>query len=432
MELKEYMEGLRGELSVTAEDMEKISSDFINEMNEGLAGRESSLKMLPSFIGKPTGKEKGSVVAIDFGGTNVRILQADLDGAGNINVNSKSKFPLVDPSGKYNYTSKESTGEQLFDYIAEHVGEIAIKGVRNSLGHTFSFPCRQNGINSAELIYWTKEIKTSGVEGNDVSEILADSLKRKNITNVTPKAVINDTVGTLLAAAYSNTDVDIAAICGTGHNACYLEPNHPLTGKPMIVNIESGNFDKVPQSRFDKKIDEASERPGLQKLEKMISGYYLGEIIRNIFEQMMNDGVISKSGKISQKDVIYGADIDNIIADSADFAATKKVMLEKLGLDALTRDELSAVKDVVDMVSERSARLVAAIFNGIVYHIDPAVTGKHVIAIDGSLYEKIPNYDVNIQKAMDELFREKSGKVSTILAKDGSGIGAAIAAATAE
>jgi len=431
MEINEYMKGIRRELSVSVSDMEKISNDFIAEMRAGLEGRTSSLKMLPSYISKPTGKEKGSVVAIDFGGTNVRILQADLDGSGKITVNAKNKFPLVDPDGKYNYTAKEATGEQLFDYIAEHVGEISIKGVENSLGHTFSFPCKQNGINSAELIYWTKEIKTSGVEGHDVSKILEDSLKRKKIENVTPKAVINDTVGTLLAAAYSNTDVDMAAICGTGHNACYLEPNHPLTGKPMIVNIESGNFNKVPQSRFDAKIDAASERPGLQKLEKMISGYYLGEIIRVILEQMMKDGVLPESSEIVKKDVIYGADIDNIIADSADFGATEKVMKDKLGLASLNRDQLFAVKEIVDMVSVRSARLVAAIFVGIIYHIDKNVERKHVIAIDGSLYEKIPNYDVNIQMAMDELFREKSGKVSTILAKDGSGIGAAIAAATA-
>jgi len=157
MEINEYMKGIRRELSVSVSDMEKISNDFIAEMRAGLEGRTSSLKMLPSYIGKPTGKEKGSVVAIDFGGTNVRILQADLDGSGKITVNAKNKFPLVDPDGKYNYTAKEATGEQLFDYIAEHVGEISIKGVENSLGHTFSFPCKQNGINSAELIFGRKK-----------------------------------------------------------------------------------------------------------------------------------------------------------------------------------------------------------------------------------------------------------------------------------
>ena len=119
MELKEYMNNIRKELSVSVSDMEKIANDFISEMKTGLEGGTSSLKMLPSYIGKPTGKEKGSVVAIDFGGTNVRILQADLDGSGKITVNAKNKFPLVDPDGKYNYTAKEATAEDLFVFFSK-------------------------------------------------------------------------------------------------------------------------------------------------------------------------------------------------------------------------------------------------------------------------------------------------------------------------
>lgn len=430
MNIKSYIENLKTEFTVSAAGLNSIVAAFQGAMTDGLAGKKSSLKMLPSFIAKPTGREKGSVVAIDFGGTNVRILQAVLDGEGNFSINKKERFPLRDPEGKYDYTSKEATGEQLFDYIAGHVAAIAEPGMDNLLGHTFSFPAQQKGINSAELIHWTKEVRTSGVEGKDICKILEASLERKNIKNVIPRALINDTVGTLLAAAYTNQNVDIASICGTGHNTCYLEPKHPMTGKPMIVNLESGNFDAVPQTAYDAKLDNDSDMPGMQKLEKMVSGHYLGEIMRLVLVDMAAKGLLPHTPALDKKHSITGADLSPLISDSLEQTNTVRFVEDKLAMKQLTSQQVANVKKIADMIGERSARLVAATFAGVVRHIDPQLSHKHVIAIDGSLYELMPNYDANIQTAMDEIFSGKAGIVSTILAKDGSGIGAAIAAAT--
>lgn len=172
MNIESYIKALKKDLAVSTGDLNYIAQSFESAMKVGISGGKSSLKMLPSYIAKPNGSEKGSVIAVDFGGTNVRILQAVLDGKGNFSVNKKERFPLRDPDGKYDYTSSDSTGEELFDYIAGHVAEIADPNIENSLGHTFSFPAQQRGINSAELIHWTKEIRTSGVEGKDVCKIL--------------------------------------------------------------------------------------------------------------------------------------------------------------------------------------------------------------------------------------------------------------------
>jgi hexokinase len=58
---------------------------------------------------------------------------------------------------------------------------------------------------------------------------------------------------------------------------------HSLVGE-MIVNIEWGAYDNekvvLPVTKYDIALDRATENPGKQIFEKMISGMYLGEIAR--------------------------------------------------------------------------------------------------------------------------------------------------------
>ena len=54
------------------------------------------------------------------------------------------------------------------------------------------------------------------------------------------------------------------------------------------------------------------------------------------------------------------------------------------------------------------------------------------IAVDGSVYEKMPLVRETMKEAFEELLSADAGKVDTILASGGSGLGAALAAAMAE
>ncbi len=431
MDLSTYLTQLRRDFVLPVAELKEISIAFQHAMAAGLSGKPSCLKMLPSFIALPTGKEHGSVVAIDFGGTNVRVLDAELDGAGSIQVKQMKRFPLIDQVAGHNFLNEKAEASQLFGYIASKVAQLTRPGVSYSLGHTFSFPCEQLSINQARLLVWTKEIKTRGVEGQDVGALLDTALAGAGLPGIKSDAIINDTVGTLLAAAYSKKDVDVASICGTGHNTCYLEPVHPATGAPMIVNMESGNFDGVTQTRFDKTLDAGSDRPGQQILEKMVSGYYLGEIARIVFSDMSMSGLLPKSENLANRQTLRGIDLDHIIEDAGDLSRTQEVAKRCFLMDDLSLEQRRAMKEVLTRIAQRSARLVAATFQGAVLHVDPALKSPHFIAIGGSLFEKMPGYSAWLQQALDELNPTAIGRVSTMLAKDGSGIGAAIAAATA-
>ena len=260
------------------------------------------------------------------------------------------------------------------------------------------------------LIQWTKEIRTSGVEGKDVTPLLAEALERQGVRHVRPRAVINDTVGTLLAAAYKLRDVDLGSICGTGHNTCYLEPNHPLTGKPMIVNMESGNFDGVPLTPFDRAVNEASEYPGAQLLEKMVSGAYLGEVVLAALRTMAAERLLPAGRGSWDRGALTGVHLTQVLEDGADCAKTKIVALTQLGLAGLTGEQLCAIRKLVESVTGRSARLVGASFAGVLRYLDPGLEREHVVAIDGSLYAHMPGYDAGIRAALEAVLGAGAAK----------------------
>ena len=118
-------------------------------------------------------------------------------------------------------------GEGLFDHIAECLAHFIKDREINDqvlpLGFTFSFPCRQKGLASGELINWTKGFTCPGVEGEDVVQLLQKSISKRNDVRVDVTSILNDTTGCLMSCAWKNANCRIGLIIGTGTNACYLE-----------------------------------------------------------------------------------------------------------------------------------------------------------------------------------------------------------------
>ena len=416
------------EFTVSTDELREIAADFRYDLRKGLKDpAESSLRMLKSYVGLPDGNETGEYLALDFGGTNVRVLRIRLEGNGKFEVLKKVAKPLK-VAGVYDFIGEGSTAEQMFDFIAGLVDE-AVDGNHETkyfLGHTFSFPSEQSNLYNAKLIIWTKEFATAGVEGKVVNDLLKEALERQGLNNVEPTAVINDTVAVLLAAAYKQPDVYIGSIYATGHNTCYLEPYADSAEEPMILNLESGGFSKLIPNRFDREFDKNSEKPGEQRLEKMVSGRYMGEIFGMALAELLNE-----NGK---KYGFTSIDMSNIIVDdSDDKKEVKAIVAEKTGCNLDTADAELVQKFTAAMVV-RSARLVTASYVGIIWQLagEEGKALKQHIAIDGSVYEKMPLAKENIMRALSELLGENAGIVDTVLENGGSGLGAAIAAAMSQ
>ena len=98
--------------------------------------------------------------------------------------------------------------------------------------------------------------------------------------------------------------------------------------------------------------------------------------------------------------------------------------------EKLSVDELKAIKDLAAAIVVRSARLVTASFVGIIWQLEGKIPAKFMhIAVDGSVYEKMPLVKENINRALSEILGENAANVDTVLDNGGSGLGAAIAAA---
>lgn len=418
------------EFKIGGERLHEIAATFRQDLQLGLRDVSlSSMRMLKSYVGLPSGNEKGEYLALDFGGTNIRVFKIRLDGDGKFEIIKRVGRPLIVP-GKYDYICKDATAEQMFDFIAELIDEV-IDGDHDTkyyLGHTFSFPSTQDNLYNARLIIWTKEFATQGVEGKVANDLLVEALKRRGAGNVEPVAVLNDTVAVLLSAAYKTPDTFIGSIYATGHNTCYLEPSiHDPNGVGlggMILNLECGNFSKIVPNRLDKEYDEGSEKPGEQRFEKMVSGRYMGELFGMAISEL-----------VGEKGKSYGftsVDMSMIILDeSANFHRASDILMAKIGRELEIAD-VKKVKKLAAAIVIRSARLVAASFVALVWQRAGKGKIEHQhVAVDGSVYEKMPLAKENITKALSELLGEDAAQVDTILDNGGSGLGAAIAAAMA-
>ena len=309
---RERFDETKAAFTIDDDTLRRIADDFRANMCAGLSGEKgATLRMLRSYAGLPSGKEHGSFLALDFGGTNVRALRILLKGGGEYEVLSKVAKPLTLP-GVYDYVSADATAEEMFDFLAEIIDE-AIEGNRTTkylLGHTFSFPSQQTDLYNAKLIVWTKEFATQGVEGKVVNDLLKEALARRGMRNVEPVAVINDTVAVLLAAAYKHEHTYIGSIYATGQNTCYYEEFADGSEPPTVINMESGGFGKLPFSKYDEILDRESEQPGAQRLEKMVSGRYLGSLYGAALADLLGTDGVYPFSSIELSEIIADAYLD--------------------------------------------------------------------------------------------------------------------------
>jgi hexokinase len=456
--------------------LEKIAARMTNEMERGLAEDGCEFKMLPSFVcDLPTGKEDGEYLALDLGGSNFRVLRFTMhDGVVALTASRKAKIPP-------HTMSASSSGEALFEFIAKTVASLP--GTTNStdtlpLGFTFSFPCTQYALNAGSLVHWTKGFATPGVVGENVVELLQSAFVKSNI-NVYVAALVNDTVGTLVAHSLEAPDTVLGVILGTGCNACYVEnienvtkwTDAPSSKNKVIINMEWGDFDSsaIPEmwTSVDAEID-ANEHPGSQRFEKQISGRYLGEITRLACQRLRKENALFADTDEEIVDAVMQNPHDFLTpmmswiqsgeADTPEANFWKQACV-KTGDNDFTMELCKAmvqsesrvdaedaarfanfwrlwsntsdadkvvIRTVCDMVATRAARFSAAAIGAVVRktHQENSCT----VAIDGSVFEHYPYFKENMQIALLEMFGpEKNIKLE--LSRDGSGKGAAMIAA---
>jgi hexokinase len=244
-----------------------------------------------------------------------------------------------------------------------------------------------------------------------------------------------------VAESYKEKNVVMGIILGTGNNACYREdvksilPEHRkgYDKEYMIINIEWGQFPKVPRTKYDKKLDKLTPNPGHQYLEKMVSGMYLGEICRLVMMEMIKKGELLKKedAKIFEKEyAMVSADVSDIENDKTKNLLKAEQILIKIGVKEQTQRDRRIIKKIAELISDRAGNVVAMGIASVIQKIDPKLIKKHTVAIDGSVYEKYYNFPKKIRQGLKVLLGIKEKKIKLVLSKDGSGKGAAIISAS--
>lgn len=433
-------------LRLSREQLLDVKRRMSDEMLRGLSKQthlQASVKMLPTFVrSTPNGTEHGDFLALDLGGSSFRVLLVRVRTGKRHNVEMHNKI--------YNIPQEimQGTGEELFNHIVSCIADFleykGMKGASLPLGFTFSFPCHQSKLDQGILLKWTKGFKASGCEGQDVVTLLKEAVRRRQEFDLSFVAVVNDTVGTMMTCGYEDPECEVGLIVGTGTNACYMEEIQNIEqvegnkGR-MCINMEWGAFGENGElddfcTHFDHIVDETSATPGKQRYEKMISGMYLGEIVRNVLIEFTTKGLLFR-GKLSERLKSRGIFETKFLSQiESDRLAMRQVrsILQHLGLTGSTCDDSVLVKEVCSVVARRAAQLCGA---GLAAVVDKIRQNRNLqqlsitVGVDGTLYKMHPHFSSIMQETLQDLAAQC--KVTFHKSEDGSGKGAALITAVA-
>jgi hexokinase len=213
--------------------------------------------------------------------------------------------------------------------------------------------------------------------------------------------------------------------------------------------------------------------------EKRVSGMFLGELLRLALIKLMKDPNVplftddnSSSNDVHSTTQIHdsspiwkqwGIDTSFLSVCAGDNSPGYRMLRQTLDKDydvsAVSAEDAEAVREIANAIGRRAARLAAVAIAGIVINtgrldsssgsatteqksgvepargeVDASAGDEIDIGVDGSLVEFYPNFEDYIREALravPEIGAKGEKRVRIGIAKDGSGVGAALIALVA-
>jgi len=406
-------------------DIQNIIDLFTLDMLNGLAGKESTLRMIPTYIEADNQFLTGvPVLAVDAGGTNFRSALVEFNSQGKLEITKliNSKMPGLEG---------EITKDEFFKIIAGYVKSNA--ELADRIGFCFSYPTEILPDKDGRLLQFCKEVQAPEVVGTLIGKNLLESLGMEEKQIV----LLNDTVATLLAgksASFGRVyDSYIGFILGTGTNTCYIESNRNISkvknldpAKSQIINIESGNFRKVPQTDLDILFDNTTVNPGDYKFEKMFAGGYFGGLCLSILKSAAKEGVFTSgtASKILELDDLSSEDLNNFVLKPV----SGRGPLISCIMDKA--DELSCI-EIIECLIDRAAKLVAANMAAVILKTGKGQSAERpiLITIEGTTFYKLYKLRSFFEKYLGEYLSGNGQRYYEFTeVKQSSLVGAALAA----
>ncbi|KAK6431653.1 N-acetylglucosamine kinase 1 [Oleoguttula sp. CCFEE 5521] len=409
--------------------------------------QSSSISMLPSYQHTlPSGSETGDYLALDVGGSTLRIavirlLGRKADGSSDRQVRRVRQFEI-------DKAIRDLSGEAFFDWMASRIGEML-----TMYGHMTGNTSPRSG----KLLKMGKGFRaTEECSGQDLSELIMRSCRKKNL-NVIMRAIVNDGTATLISQAYKDPSARMSLIMGTGMNASVYLPVSTLhrskfgdrpeawfnAADHVLVNTELSMFGKgiLPVTRWDEDLNMTHQHPDFQPLEYMLTGRYLGEIVRLILVDAVADAGRFDGQLPDRLDEPYALDTRIIAAfeedTSPNLAAARATFLKAHHMrNKLAQSDLLFVQSVARLVSRRAQAYLATALHALwtlrteAEGLETGTACHITVACNGTILERYPGFRAQTQSYIDELCvfsGAAKGAVTLEMAPESSIFGAAVA-----
>ncbi|MEG1633841.1 MAG: hypothetical protein RR314_07290 [Oscillospiraceae bacterium] len=374
-------------------NLSDVTAAFLSEMELGLSGGKSSLKMIPSYLTADGALPLGRPAAvIDAGGTNFRTALVSFTEHGP-EVESLSVTAMPGALSPV-------TWDEFIDFTAARL--LPLLDRTDTVGFCFSYPTEETPERDGRIIKLTKQVIIDGFENRLLcadlqARLTALGVGRKNIV------LLNDTPAVLLSGVGASREGEfdglIGLISGTGTNTCCNLPNsairkpHGAFSGNMLVNLESGAFSLLPRGDFDALLDAATLDPDTYRHEKMTSGAYVGELCRLALREAAEEGLFSAEGA------------DSALSLSA--LATPEADALALGGDmSLFADvnDAAFAAELCRAMFERAARCLCANLSAILILTDSGHSAAKpaCIRVDGSMFKKSRVFRPELERYMSE------------------------------
>ncbi len=422
----------RNRLDPGRTDLAAGCTAFLDEMTRGLQGRPSSLPMIPTYIETIREVPRGEkVIALDAGGTNLRVALVGFDGKG---------APVVEDLTRHRMPGVDApiSRDDFFRALASFV--LPLAGKADRIGFCFSYPAEIMPQKDGRLIQFTKEIKAQGVEGELIGGGLARALSAAGARGQPRIVLINDTVTTLLAGRNAiperRFDSFVGVVCGTGFNVAYVESNALIRKTAgldpagfQVVNTESGSFGRDVLGPVDDAFDAATINPGRYRHEKTISGAYLGALCLFAAQRAAREGHLG-AGAAEALEGIGALSTREL----NDFLLAPDDTRHPLGgVCARIPGGAAALYVLCDRIVERAAAHVAVNIAAVVLKTGRGGDPRYpvCVTVDGTTFWQLRGFRSRVESFLRLLLRGRRARAWEITGVDDAPLlGAAIAALT--
>lgn len=406
-------------------NLEDLVKTFTEDMVSGLEGKEGALRMIPTYIEAENDFLTDTpVLAIDAGGTNFRAAIVTVSASGNVAVSDTVNYRMPGLAG-------EISASEFFKTVADYIRPLAEKVAR--IGFCFSYPTEILPDKDGRLIQFCKEVQAPEVHGQLIGIRLLETLGTPDKKIV----LLNDTVATLLAGKSASVghkyDSYIGFILGTGTNTCYIEQNSNILKNrnlknegSQIINIESGDFRRPPQTDIDIQFCSATTDSTGYKFEKMFSGGYFGGLTLYVLKAGAKEGLFS----------VATTEAVNKLTDLQTWDANSYVarqISQGHPIVNVIRDcnDADSCRYIIEALIDRAAKLVAGSMSAVILK---SGKGSHpdkpiLITVEGTTFYKLHNFRSRFETYLNEYLSGERKRYFEFTEVAQSGlIGAALAA----